>query len=197
MDSLKRNIEAKTVLLLIDVINDLDFPGNEEIIAGVPELARTLKTVKTACSRAGVPTIYLNDNYNNWHSNFNEQLEQCLCGKSKGKILAQKLTPTKADFFVLKPMHSGFYGTSLQILLSKMKAKKLILAGLAADICVMYTANDAYMRGFDLTIISDGVLAKTRQDTAMALHKMRTLLKAKILGADELIAQVSKKRQSS
>ncbi len=162
MDRSKKNIKAKTVLLLIDVSNNLDFPGNEEIIASVP-------------------TIYLNDNYNNWHSNFNEQLEKCLSGKSNGKLLAQQLTPKKADFFVLKPMHCGFYGTSLQIPLSKMKAKKLILAALAADIFVMYTANDAYMRGFDLTIVSDGVLANTERDTALALHKMETKQKLSML----------------
>ncbi len=185
-------IKSDTALLLIDIINRLDFPGNEEMVAAAPTLAATLKRVKKAAHKAGIITIYLNDNYNNWHANLNEILLDALEPGAPGRVLAESLAPEADDFFVLKPMHSGFYGTPLAILLNKLGVKKLILTGVAADICVLYTANDAYMRGFKLTVITDGVLANSENDTASALEKMKTLLKAKLVSADQFIKSKEK-----
>lgn len=94
-------IEAKTVLLLIDVINDLDFPGEEEIIKGVDGLAKTLKSLKADCSKARMPTIYLSDNYNNWHANFNELLEKCLADNS-WKNSGQRIDSDQSRFLCPK-----------------------------------------------------------------------------------------------
>lgn len=174
--------QSKTALLLIDVINDLDFEDNEELLAGLPQLAQNLARLKRAARKADIPVIYLNDNFNNWHSNFNEQLKACTRPGAKGKELAEALVPTKQDFFVLKPMHSGFFGTPLQILLDKLGAKTLILSGIAADICVMYTANDAYMRDFKLIIASDGVISQIiRNQLMMRLKKCNGFLRRALL----------------
>lgn len=185
--------QSKTALLLIDVINDLDFEDNEELLAGIPQLAQNLARLKRAARKADIAVIYLNDNFNNWHSNFNEQLRACTKPRANGKELAEALLPTKQDFFVLKPMHSGFFGTPLKILLDKLGAKTLILAGIAADICVMYTANDAYMRDYKLIIASDGVISNHQKSTDEALEKMHWLLKARITSVDELVASLKKK----
>jgi nicotinamidase-related amidase len=193
MTSAKNSLpQSNTALLLIDVINDLDFEDNEEILAGLPDLAHNLSRLKHAARKAAIPVIYLNDNFNNWHSNFNEQLKECTKSGSNGKELAKALLPTKQDFFVLKPMHSGFFGTPLKILLDKLGAKTLILAGIAADICVMYTANDAYMRGYKLIIASDGVISNHQKSTEEALERMHWLLKARINSVDELIEHLTK-----
>lgn len=184
--------KSNTALLLIDVINKLDFPDNEELLAGLPQLAENLARLKRAARQAEIPVIYLNDNFNNWHSNFNEQLDACTKSDSNGRDLAIALKPTKQDFFVLKPMHSGFFGTPLNILLKKLGAKTLVLAGIAADICVMYTANDAYMRDYKLIVVSDGVISNHQQLTDSALERMRGLLKARIASVDELVAKFTK-----
>ncbi len=184
--------QSDTALLLIDVINRLDFPDNEELLAGLPLLAENLARLKRAARQAEIPVIYLNDNFNNWHSNFNEQLDACTKTGSNGRDLAIALKPTKQDFFVLKPMHSGFFGTPLNILLKKLGAKTLVLAGIAADICVMYTANDAYMRDYKLIVVSDGVISNHQQLTDSALERMQGLLKARIASVGELVAKYTK-----
>lgn len=94
--------QSNTALLLIDVINKLDFPGNEELLAGLPQLAENLARLKRAARQAEIPVIYLNDNFNNWHSNFNEQLNACTKRGSNGRDLAIALKPTKQDFFCSK-----------------------------------------------------------------------------------------------
>jgi len=83
--------KSKMVLLLIDVINHLDFEDNDEILAELELLTERLSKLKRAARKADIPVIYLNDNFNNWHSNFNEQLKECISSKSKGRTLAKAL----------------------------------------------------------------------------------------------------------
>jgi len=178
---------SNSALILIDVINDLDFPGNEELLPQIPALGENLKALANRARKAQIPVIYLNDHFGKWRSDFNQTLKNCLDNDVPGRELARLLTPEKDDYFVLKPMHSGFYGTPLQILLNKLDIKQLILTGIAADICVLYTANDAYMRQFNLMVVSDGVAANTLDERDMALKKMNNLLKANIVSTEELL----------
>jgi nicotinamidase-related amidase len=96
------------------------------------------------------------------------------------------LKPDEYDYFVIKPMHSAFYGTPLDILLSALGSRRLIMAGLAADICVMYSANDAYMRGFEIVILVDCVESNFSEEKERALKHMKERLKAKLVSVDQL-----------
>ncbi|MCW5821508.1 MAG: cysteine hydrolase [Cyanobacteria bacterium TGS_CYA1] len=178
--------QSQSALLMIDVINHLEFDGNEGLLRAVPNLIKNLKPLSEFFRFKNIPVIYLNDNFNNWHSDFAELVEYCTSKNVNGKELAENLRPTKDDYFILKPMHSGFYGTPLHILLQRLAIKNLFLTGIAADICVQYTANDAYMRNYKVNIVSDCVIANTLEDTKYALDKMKRLLKAPILTADEV-----------
>jgi nicotinamidase-related amidase len=80
------------------------------------------------------------------------------------------------DVYVLKPMLSGFYCTSLDALLASLGAKRLILTGFAGNICVFFTANDAHMRGYDVLVPSDCIASETREDNDYALAQMRKVL---------------------
>jgi len=100
---------------------------------------------------------------------------------TRGKPIAEILRPDlEHDYFVLKPKHSGFYSTTLDILLQYLGARTLILTGLTADICVLFTANDAYMRDFHLLIPSDCVASLDPAENGHALEHMRRVLKADI-----------------
>lgn len=178
--------KCEWALLLIDVINDLDFPGNEHLVEFAPELSELILRVKRVAREADIPTVYVNDNFNKWRSNWEEIFEHVMRPNSKGHELAGKLKPDEHDFFVIKPMHSAFYGTPLDILLSALGSKRLILVGLAADICVMYSANDAYMRGFEIVVVSDCVESNTDEEKERALTHMRERLKAKLVSSKEL-----------
>lgn len=167
-------------LLLIDVINDLDFPEGENLLIHAVPAARRIAALKKRLSAKNVPVIYVNDNFGRWQCDFNEQIQRCISPSSRGREVAECLIPTSSDYFVLKPKHSGFYSTSLEVLLSHLNIHHLILTGFAADICVLYTANDAYMRDFSLTIPSDCVASETETKRKRALEHMRILLKARV-----------------
>ena len=86
--------------------------------------------------------------------------------------------PDEDDYFVLKPKHSGFYSTSLELLLEHLGARSLILTGIAGNNCVLFTANDAYMRDFKIFVPSDCVVSETQADNDYALEQMAKVLKA-------------------
>jgi nicotinamidase-related amidase len=173
-----------TALLLIDVINDFDFPEAEELLQFAVPMARRLRALKQRAHKAGIPAIYINDNFGRWQSNFAALVNHC--SKSRGKEITRMLAPLRRDYFVLKPKHSAFYSTTLDVLLRYLGARRLIITGIAANICVLFTANDAYMRDFELLIPRDCVCSNTERDNEHALFQMQKVLKADIRPSTEI-----------
>jgi len=167
-------------LVLIDVINDMDFEGSEKLLPTAKSAAKKIATLAGRMRARGVPVIYVNDNFGRWNSSFDAQIQRCIGPDSPGREIASLLVPQPDDYFVLKPKHSGFYSTSLDVLLGYLKIQTLILTGFATDICVLYTANDAYMREFSLIVPSDCVAAESVEKTSTSLQHMRTRLKARV-----------------
>jgi nicotinamidase-related amidase len=178
--------KADVALLLIDVINDLEFEEGEQLIKHALPMADRLAALKKRASQAGIPVIYVNDNFGKWQSDFNKLLKHCLQDEVRGKPLVERLQPDEDDYFVLKPKHSGFFSTTLDTLLEYLQAKTLILTGLAGNICVLFTANDAYMRDFHLVVPSDCVASNTPAENEHALELMQKVLKADTKPSTEL-----------
>jgi nicotinamidase-related amidase len=122
----------------------------------------------------------VNDNFGRWQSDFKKQVERCISEAAPGAEVARLLIPREDDYFFLKPKHSGFYSTSLETLLSYLGARKLIITGFAADICVLFTANDAYMRDFELLVPSDCIASETAAARRAASQQMKRFLRADI-----------------
>lgn len=172
--------KSPLVLLLIDVINDLEFPGNQGLVRQLPALVRSLSRLKERAYRQGVPVIYVNDNFGRWQSDLNQQIRHCSRSNCPGRQMVERLKPGPRDFFVLKPKHSGFHDTCLELLLQTVGASRLILAGIAADRCVLFTASDAHLRGYELLIPSDCVVANSVAAKREALRLMRRVLRADV-----------------
>jgi nicotinamidase-related amidase len=178
--------KADVALLLIDVINDLEFPEGDQLLQHALPMARRIAALKQRASSQQVPVVYVNDNFGRWRSDFNAQVEHCLRDGVRGKPVVELLRPGADDYFVLKPKHSGFFSTTLDTLLEYLGVRAVVLTGLAANICVLFTANDAYMRDFHLAVPSDCVASNTLEDNAYALEQMRTVLKADVRPSAEL-----------
>jgi nicotinamidase-related amidase len=109
-------------------------------------MANRLAALKRRARAAGIPTIYINDNFGQWRSDFRQTVSHCTSPRSPGRRVSQRLKPTSHDYFVLKPKHSGFFDTTLDTLLETLRIRRVIVTGIAGNICVLFTANDAYMR---------------------------------------------------
>lgn len=169
---------SRTALLLIDVINDMDFPGSEGLVEAALPMAERIAALKRRARAAGIPAIYANDNFGRWRSDFRKVVEHCLRPHVPGHKVAELLKPEEEDLFVLKPKHSGFFSSTLDTLLEYLGTEKLILTGVAGNICVLFTANDAYMRDYQLFVPGDCLASNSPQENEWALRQMREVMKA-------------------
>lgn len=169
---------AQVVLLLVDVINDLEFPGGEKLLRHALPVAKRMAAFKQRCERAGIPAIYVNDNFGRWRSDFKKQVSHCLNDRTRGEKIVEILKPKPDDYFVLKPKHSGFYSTTLDLLLGHLGAQTLIVTGFTADRCVLFTASDAHMRDYRLVIPSDCVASQDEKENQSVLKFMTRVLDA-------------------
>ena len=187
-DDLHGNVpdRSEVALLLIDVINDLEFPGGDQLLVHALPMAERIAALKRRAKQAGVPVIYVNDNFGKWRSDLGRLVAHCLEEDVRGKPMVELLQPDEDDYVVLKPKHSGFFSTTLDTLLAYLKARTLILTGLAGNVCVLFTANDAFMRDFHLLVPADCVASIDPAENQHALAQMEEVLHADIRPSTEL-----------
>jgi len=188
---------AGTALLLIDVINDLAFDGSEALVTQAESMAVPLARLKRRATAAGVPTIYINDNFGQWRSDFRRTVAHCTARSSPGHRVSKRLRPTARDYFVLKPKHSGFFDTTLDTLLETLRIRRVILAGIAGNICVLFTANDAYMREYRIFAPADCIVSNTAADNDHALRQIKTVLKGNVAVSARLRFQANRRRSTA
>lgn len=178
--------KSSVALLLIDVINDFDFPEGDQLLQFAFPMAKRIVELKSRLKAAGIPAIYVNDNFGRWRSDFQTHVDHCLEGDAPGRPIAELLQPDSDDYFVLKPKHSGFYSTTLDTLLEYLGVKTLVIAGVATNICVLFTANDAYMRDYRLFVPADCVASNTDEQNRYALEQIESILKADVRTSADL-----------
>lgn len=188
--------QSGAALLLIDVVNDFEFEGGERLLPLALPVGKAIANLKRAAKRAGVPAIYVNDNFGKWQSDLNKIVSHCLEDDVRGKAFVKMIKPEDEDYFVLKPKHSGFFLTTLELLLDHLGARSLILTGIAGNNCVLFTANDAYMRDFKLFVPSDCVVSETEAENEYSLQQMARVLKADTRPSEELNLEKLKARSA-
>jgi nicotinamidase-related amidase len=167
-------------LLLVDFINPLDFPGAEDLTPGALQAAEATLKLRRKLEAEGIPVIYANDNFGSWRSDFNSLVRQLRAGEGPARQLADMLQPAPDDLTVLKPRHSAFFGSPLEILLDLMGVNELVITGLATDICVKMTAMDAFLRDYRIQVPANCTAAESPQRQDEALAYMRDILRCDI-----------------
>jgi nicotinamidase-related amidase len=169
---------SPVAILLVDVINPMDFPGSDRLLRHAIPVAERLAHLKSKAQTARVPVIYANDNFGRWRSDLSAVVKRCLTSGCPGKPIVKMLQPGPEDYFVLKPKHSAFFSTTLDTLLRYLGTSTVIIGGFATDICVLFTANDAYMRDLRVVVCADGVASNEIEDRDSTLALVRRVLKA-------------------
>jgi nicotinamidase-related amidase len=172
-------------LLIIDTINDLEFPGGEKVLPWAKKLAPRLVVFRDKARRHGIPVIYVNDNFGHWHSSFHEVYRHCTRRGARGAQVSRTLKPRSSDYSILKPRHSAFFATSLVPLLEYLNVERLILTGIATNLCVLFSAHDAHMHRYPLIVLSDCCAAESDFDHDVALSQLERFCGATICLSSE------------
>ncbi len=177
---------SPVVLVLIDVINDFEFPGGNRLFEHAMQMVHSLRELKRRAKAAGIPVVYVNDNFGKWQSDQGKLLSHALEDDVRGRPFVEQLVPDEDDYFVLKPKHSGFYSTTLDTLLAYLRARTVILTGLTGNSCVFFTASDAFLRDLHVIVPSDCCASIDMDDNTYALRQMREVLHAETPASTEL-----------
>lgn len=174
----RRSSRHRTALLLIDFMNPLDFDGAKSMAPRAVRAAERAAELRRKMHASHQPVIYANDNFGRWEADFAAIVDYCASRGGASARMAALLAPSPQDRSVLKPRHSAFFGTPLEFLLDELAVDRLVLAGVAADSCIMFTAHDAYLRGFEVAVPRDCIASQTAADNRYALAHMGKVLKA-------------------
>lgn len=187
---------SPVVLLLIDVINDFEFEGAEPIFQHALPAAKKIAALKNRTDKAGIPAIYVNDNFGKWRSDFRNLVTHCVDDETRGRPIVELLRPGAEDYFVLKPKQSGFYSTTLDLLLDHLGARTLIMTGFTGDICVLFTAIDAHLRDYHLQVPRDCVVSRDEKQNQSILEYMERVLEADIRSSSEINVEACSARSA-
>jgi len=120
---------SPAVLLLVDVVNHFGFSDGEAIRKNALQIAPHLVRLKKRARDSNIPIVYVNDNFGQWRSDAGKLLAHCLRTDCAGKPFVEAVQPDEQDYCVLKPMHSAFFQTPLDLLLRHLGASSIILGG--------------------------------------------------------------------
>ncbi|MCC2979338.1 isochorismatase family cysteine hydrolase [Sphingomonas sp. IC4-52] len=177
-------MNGKAAILVIDLLNTFDFTGGEKLKEAVAAMIDPISSLRQQAKDADVPVIFVNDNYGRWHDEPSELV--AFVSEGAGGELIEQLKPGGDDYFVIKPESSGFYATTLPALLPRLGVSRLVLIGVAADICVLFTAADAHMREYDLWVPRDLVASQHDERASWALEMMENGMSADTRPTSEL-----------
>ena len=181
-----KNSTCNTALLIVDMISDFEFPDGEKLCPHARAAAENIRILKKRAKDHCLPVIYVNDNYGHWEEDFRSLAERLRSGSDRGREITELLAPDENDLYILKPQRSGFYETPLSVLLQSLKVSNLIICGVATDMCVLFTAHDAYMRGFKVFVPGDcSAAAEVKHHTA-ALELLERVAEARIGSSREI-----------
>jgi nicotinamidase-related amidase len=169
-------------LLVIDMLNDfvkegapLEVPSARNVI---PAIKREIETSHTQNS----PVIYICDSHKPDDIEFSRfgWPPHAVKGTEGAKII-QEITPSRDDIVVEKTTYSGFYNTGLEEILKELGVKTVRLTGCVTHICILFTASNAVLRGYNVEVLREGVAGISREDHEAALRIMKDVLGARIV----------------
>lgn len=188
-----RRDECPVALLLIDVINPLDFDGAERLRERARPVVAAIRAFRERCREAGVPVVYVNDNFGRWRSDVRALV--AAVRESPGGEVVAGLEPSDDDYFVLKPKLSAFHGTTLDTLLRHLRAETVILAGLAGDRCVLFSAGDAHMRDYRVLAPRDLFASETETFDEQARALLARVAQADVTPSPEVDLEALVRRE--
>ncbi|MGW7264049.1 cysteine hydrolase family protein [Streptomyces sp. NPDC054842] len=175
---------TKTALIVVDMINTYEHEDAEVLVDSVRETLPAMRRLIGRAREQGADVIYVNDNFGRWRSHHDELLHAALQGPHAD--LVEPIRPDGESLFVVKARHSIFYQTPLEYLLNEQGIGHIVMCGQVTEQCVLYSALDAHIRHFRVTVPSDAV-AHIHADLAQASFRMmQRNMNADVVPADQI-----------
>jgi nicotinamidase-related amidase len=174
----------KTAVIIADMLNSYDHEDAEPLVESVREQLPGIVDLRDRAQASDALLVFVNDNHNAWDAGREELIEQALAGEHPE--LVEPIAPRDPMPFIAKGRHSAFYQTALEHLLRSEDVQQVVLAGQVTEQCVLYTALDAYLRGFDMAVPPDAVAHIDAELAQAALKMMESNMHAELIAVADL-----------
>lgn len=173
---------SKEALLIIDMLNDFVSEGAPLEVPDAKKVVPAIKKEIENAKKEGKPVIYICDAHDPDDKEFSKfgWPPHAVKG-SKGARIIDELRPREGDIVIEKTTYSGFYNTGLDETLKKLGIDSVRLAGCVTHICIMFTASDAVLRDYKVTVVKNGVAGLAKEDHEAGLRIMKNVLGVKIV----------------
>jgi len=172
------------------MLRDFLEPGAPLEVPKARDIVPKLKKLLEEARRAKIPIVYVCDSHREFDWEFSIWPKHCVEG-TRGSEVVDELKPERGDIIVRKRRYSGFYGTDLEMVLRELGIEEVIVTGILTNICVLFTAADAFMRGFKVVVVRDCTASTSSELHEAALKIMEVALKARIVTSEELIKELT------
>lgn len=172
--------------VIVDMLNPYDHEDGEDLAAQVKDRIEPMQALITATQDAGAELVYANDNFDDFTANSEDLKRAALDGRHPELI--EPILPPEGALFVEKVRHSAFYESSLNHLLHIKEVETIVLAGQVTEQCILYTALDAYIRGFHLRVVRDACAPLDDELGNAALEMMKRNMRAELVAVEDAFA---------
>jgi nicotinamidase-related amidase len=177
---------APTATLIIDMLNPYDHEDAEVLAEHAESRIEPMRAlIDATAADDDAELVYVNDNFEDFTATSKDLGAIAMDGRRPD--LVEPILPPKGALFVQKVRHSAFYNSALDHLLSTREVEAVILAGQVTEQCILYSALDAYVRGFTLRVAEDAVVPIDPELGDAALRMMERNMSAELGLAAELI----------
>lgn len=163
------------------MLNPYEHDDSDVLAENVERRVSQVVELLSRAAESETLTVFVNDTYDSWTPSFEDVAERALAGRHPE--LVRPVLPEGEVLFIPKARHSAFYGTSLAYLLGQRDVDRVILAGQVTEQCVLYTALDAYIRHFEVTVARDAVACIDSELGDAALRMMERNMRAAVIDA--------------
>jgi nicotinamidase-related amidase len=176
--------ERRTALVVVDMLNTYDHEDADQLVESVESVVGPIAALVERAGAAGAEVIYVNDNYGDWNSSQEELAQRALDGRRPD--LVEPILPPDDAAFVIKARHTIFYMTPLEYLLWRKQIAQIVLVGQVTEQCILYSALDAYVRHFRVSVPPDAVAHIHADLATAALTMMERNMRADLTPSSEV-----------
>ena len=177
------SLAKDSALLVVDLITGFDFEDGDQLFKNTRPILKNIQNFKRACRDEGMPVIYVNDPTTKGRSMSREQLLDAVSDSERGGLMLDTIGPDDLDVVLVKPHRSGFFDTDLEQRLDLIGVKHVYIVGVTTDICILFTAHDAYMRELKVSVPADCVTAVQQKFHEDALEFMERVAEVTIIAS--------------
>lgn len=174
-------LDSRSALIIADMINDFVKPEGKLYVPGIEDAVKEIASLIREAHEVGAPVIFVNDAHAPDDDEFSQWGEHAVAG-SWGSEVVEELAPSENDYVLEKTRYSAWYKTGLDGLLAERPgATRVVITGTVTNICVMVSAIEALMRGYEVTVPRNAVKGLNEEDGNWALDQLERVFGARVV----------------